>query len=120
MKKKSLKKQRKFGLIGKNISYSFSKKYFTEKFLHNHFHNCEYENYDIHNVKEVTDIISNTKGLVGLNVTIPYKEIIVPFLDKVSKNAKQIGAVNCISISKSKNNKAITYQRISEIYFTEP
>ena len=105
MKRKSLKKQRKFGLVGKNISYSFSKKYFTEKFLHNHFHNCEYENYDIHNVKELKNIIENTKGLVGLNVTIPYKEIIVPFLDKVSKNAKQIGAVNCISISKGKKLK---------------
>jgi shikimate dehydrogenase len=106
MKQKSLKKkQRKFGLVGKNISYSFSKKYFTEKFLHNHFHNCEYENYDIHNVKEFKNIIENTKGLVGLNVTIPYKEIIVPFLDKVSKNAKQIGAVNCISISKGKKLK---------------
>jgi shikimate dehydrogenase len=105
MKKKSHKKQRKFGLIGKNINYSFSKKHFTEKFSNNHFHNCEYENYDIHNVKELKNIIENTKGLVGLNVTIPYKEIIVPFLDKVSKNAKQIGAVNCISISKGKKLK---------------
>lgn len=105
MKKKSLKKQRKFGLIGKNISYSFSKKYFTEKFENNHFHNCEYTNYDIQNVKEISEIIKNTKGLVGLNVTIPYKEVVLPFLDKISKNAKKIGAVNCISISKNKKIK---------------
>jgi shikimate dehydrogenase len=105
MKKKSLKKQRKFGLIGKNISYSFSKKHFTEKFLHNHFDNCEYGNYDIQNVNEVSQIIQNTKGLVGLNVTIPYKESIIPLLDKISKNAKKIGAVNCISISKNKKLK---------------
>ena len=101
MKKKTLKKQRKFGLIGKNIGYSFSKKYFTEKFLHYHFDNCEYENYDIQNIREFTQIIENTKGLVGLNVTIPFKEEIIPFLDKVSKNAKKIGAVNCISVSKN-------------------
>ena len=105
MKKKSHKKQRKFGLIGKNISYSFSKKYFSEKFLHNHFHNCEYENYDIQNIKELSNIIQNTKGLVGLNVTIPYKESIIPFLHKVSKNAKKIGAVNCITVSKNKKLK---------------
>jgi shikimate dehydrogenase len=105
MKHKSQKKQRKFGLIGKNISYSFSKKYFSEKFINNHFHNCEYENYDIKNIKEITEIINKTKGLVGLNVTIPYKESILPFLDKISKNAKKIGAVNCISISKNKKIK---------------
>ncbi|PHX62148.1 MAG: shikimate dehydrogenase, partial [Flavobacteriales bacterium] len=99
------KKQRKFGLIGKNISYSFSKKYFYDKFLNNHFHNCEYENYDIENIKEITEIIDKTKGLVGLNVTIPYKESILPFLNKISNNAKKIGAVNCISISKNKKLK---------------
>ncbi|WP_396181011.1 shikimate dehydrogenase family protein [Flavobacterium sp.] len=107
MNYKSQKKQRKFGLIGKNISYSFSKKYFSEKFINNHFHNCEYENYDIENIKEFTEIIDKTKGLVGLNVTIPYKESILPFLDKISNNAKKIGAVNCISISK--NNKLKGY-----------
>ncbi len=102
MNYKSQKKQRKFGLIGENISYSFSKKYFSEKFLNNHFHNYEYENYDIENIKEFTEIIDKSKGLVGLNITIPYKESILPFLHKISKNAKKIGAVNCISISKNK------------------
>lgn len=105
MKKKSQKKQRKFGLIGKNISYSFSKKFFTEKFLHQHFHNCEYANYDVENSTEIPKIIANTKGLVGLNVTIPYKETVIPYLDKISKNAKKIGAVNCITISKKKKLK---------------
>lgn len=105
MKKKSQKKQRKFGLIGKNISYSFSKKFFTEKFLHQHFHNCEYANYDVDNSTEIPKIIANTKGLVGLNVTIPYKETVIPYLDKISKNANKIGAVNCITISKKKKLK---------------
>lgn len=105
MKNKFQKKQRKFGLVGKNINYSFSKKYFTEKFTQNHFHNCDYENYDIENIKAFTEIIKKSKGLVGLNVTIPYKESVMPFLDKISKNAKKIGAVNCISISKNKKLK---------------
>ena len=105
MKNKLQKKQRKFGLVGKNINYSFSKKYFTEKFTQNHFHNCDYENYDIDNIKAFTEIIKKSKGLVGLNVTIPYKESVMPFLDKISKNAKKIGAVNCISISKNKKLK---------------
>lgn len=105
MKKKSHKKQRKFGLIGKNIDYSFSKKYFTDKFTINHFDNCQYENYDISDINQFPEIINASKGLVGLNVTIPYKEEIIPHLDKLSKSAKKIGAVNCITISKKKKLK---------------
>jgi shikimate dehydrogenase len=104
-KDKKIKKQRQFGLIGKNISYSFSKKYFTDKFTENHFENCAYENFDIPSVEHFTDLFNNTKGLVGLNVTIPYKETIIPLLTKLSKKAKKIGAVNCISISKKKKLK---------------
>ena len=89
MKKKN-KKQLKFGLIGHNISYSFSEKYFTEKFEMGHFDNCEYTNYDISNIKSFTDLIHETKGLVGLNITIPYKETIIPYLDKLSKTAKKL------------------------------
>lgn len=99
MKKKN-KKQIKFGLIGRNISYSFSKQYFTEKFEMSHFDNCEYTNYDIQTIEEFPAIIANTKGLKGVNVTIPFKEDIIPLLDKLSKTAQLIGAVNCISISK--------------------
>jgi shikimate dehydrogenase len=104
MNKKN-KKQLKFGLIGHNISYSFSEKYFTEKFEMGHFDNCEYTNYDISNIKSFSDLINETKGLVGLNITIPYKETIIPYLDKLSKTAKKIGAVNCVTISKKKKLK---------------
>lgn len=105
MKKKKIKKQRQFGLIGRNISYSFSKKYFTDKFEQNFFDNCNYTNYDLESIREFPKLIENTKGLVGLNVTIPYKESILPYLDKISKKAKKIGAVNCITISKKKKLK---------------
>jgi len=104
MKKKN-KKQLKFGLVGRNIGYSFSKKYFTEKFEMGHFDNCEYKNYDIENIDAFTKIIDENKSLRGLNVTIPYKESVIPLLDKISKTAQLIGAVNCITISKKKKIK---------------
>lgn len=93
-------KKKKFGLLGKNISYSFSKKYFTEKFKKigaNHF---AYKNFDVETVEDFKKIVSETKNLKGMNVTIPYKEAIIPHLSKLSKNAEIIGAVNTISISK--------------------
>ena len=88
-----------FGLVGKNIDYSFSKKYFTEKFKKENLDNCSYQNFDIQSVFEITQIIKNP-NLAGLNVTIPYKEEIIPFLDKISKKVKKIGAVNTIKITK--------------------
>jgi shikimate dehydrogenase len=100
MGKKKTKKQRQFGLIGKNIGYSFSKKYFTNKFEENFFDNCEYLNFDIPSLEHFKQILLENKYLKGVNVTIPYKESILPYLDKVSKKAKIIGAVNCIKISK--------------------
>ena len=82
-KKKKNKKQIKFGLIGKNINYSFSRKYFSEKFQLLHFDNCEYLNFDLQSIKDFPKTLAETKGLKGLNVTIPYKEEIIPFLDKL-------------------------------------
>lgn len=103
--KKDSKKQLLFGLLGKNISYSFSKNYFTEKFNRLHFDNCEYQNFDIPTIEKFTEIIASNKRLKGLNVTIPYKETVFPYLDSLSKNAKKIGAVNTITISKNKKLK---------------
>lgn len=104
MKNKVIK-QKKYGLIGRNINYSFSKDYFTEKFKSYHFDNCEYLNFDIATCGEFISIIKETKGLKGLNVTIPYKEEIIPYIDSLSKNAKKIGAVNTIVVSKKKKLK---------------
>lgn len=91
-----------YGLIGKNIAYSFSKKYFAKKFQREALHDCEYVNFDIQNIESVESILKELKTLKGLNVTIPYKEAIVPYLDKLSKSAKKIGAVNCIKITKKR------------------
>ena len=95
-----MQKNKIFGLIGKNISYSFSKKYFTEKFTLGNLDDCIYQNFDIQSIEEFPQLISNTPDLKGLNVTIPYKEAIIPYLNKLSKNAAQIGAVNVIRFTK--------------------
>lgn len=93
-------KKKKFGLLGKNISYSFSKKYFTEKFEKINFTHYSYKNFDVESIEQFPEILTNTKNLKGLNVTIPYKEAVIPYLTKLSKNAKIIGAVNVIKIAK--------------------
>jgi shikimate dehydrogenase len=92
--------KKRFGLLGRNISYSFSKGYFTDKFNNENFAGCTYENFDIPEITAFPEIIKNTLDLKGLNVTIPYKEMVLPFLDKLSKKAALIGAVNTIKITK--------------------
>lgn len=93
----------KLGLLGKNISYSFSRAYFKKKFENENINHTTYDNFDIENIELFPSIIKNTKGLKGLNVTIPYKEDVIPFLDKLNKKAKAIGAVNTIKITKKGN-----------------
>lgn len=96
---------KKFGLIGKNIAYSFSKKYFTEKFSSDLFDDFTYENFDIESINDFPEILKNNPDLKGLNVTIPYKEAIMPFLDTLSDKAFKIGAVNVIRFTKKGNLK---------------
>ncbi|WP_163411271.1 shikimate dehydrogenase family protein [Flavobacterium ajazii] len=92
--------RRRFGLLGRNISYSFSKGYFTEKFKDDVFVGNSYENFDISEINYFTELVKNNPDLNGLNVTIPYKEQVIPFLDKLSKKAALIGAVNTIKFTK--------------------
>ncbi len=92
--------KKRFGLLGRNINYSFSKGYFTEKFNTENFIGCSYENFDIPEINHFPQIVKENSDLKGLNVTIPYKETVLPFLDKLSKKATQIGAVNTIKITK--------------------
>ncbi|MWB94858.1 shikimate dehydrogenase [Flavobacterium sp. GA093] len=93
--------RRRFGLLGRNISYSFSKGYFTEKFKDEVFEGNSYENFDISEINYFTELVKNNPDLKGLNVTIPYKEQVIPFLDKLSKKAALIGAVNTIKFTKN-------------------
>ncbi|WP_299112746.1 shikimate dehydrogenase [uncultured Winogradskyella sp.] len=89
----------KFGLIGKNIDYSFSRGYFSEKFQAENLP-YTYVNFDLGHISEFENIFQSSETIKGLNVTIPYKEAIIPFLDKLNKRAKKIGAVNTIKVNK--------------------
>jgi shikimate dehydrogenase len=95
------KKQHKtYGLIGRNISYSFSKEYFSKKFKSENIENTTYVNFDLNSINEFSEIFKSTESIKGLNVTIPYKESIIPYLDKINSKANRIGAVNTIRITK--------------------
>ncbi len=96
-----IKNKKLFGLLGCNISYSFSRQYFVEKFKKEQIKNSEYVNFDILQIEDFPSIIAkHQQTLKGMNVTIPYKLAIFPFLDKIDKKAKKIGAVNTIKITK--------------------
>ncbi|MAN58889.1 MAG: shikimate dehydrogenase [Flavobacteriaceae bacterium] len=89
-----------YGLIGRNISYSFSKTFFAEKFERENRPDV-YSNFDIPDLRTFPKIIAETPNLQGLNVTIPYKEAIMPYLDTIDPEAAKIGAVNTIKITES-------------------
>lgn len=89
-----------FGLLGKDISYSFSRGYFTEKFKNSDLSNHKYINFDIPSIADFEDVIKHTSNLKGLNVTIPYKQEVMPYLKEIDDTAKEIGAVNTIKITK--------------------
>ena len=86
-----------YGLIGYPLGHSFSKGYFNQKFQSEGI-DAEYVNFEIADVKLLMEIISETPNLSGLNVTIPYKEQVIPLLDEIDEDAKKIGAVNVIKI----------------------
>ena len=92
--------RKRFGLLGRNISYSFSKGYFTEKFKKENIEGCSYENFDIPEITDFPKIIETNSDIYGINVTIPYKEQVIPYLDELSKKAAKIGAVNTIKFTK--------------------
>lgn len=94
-----MQKEVKFGLLGKNISYSFSKKYFTQKFSELKLDHCTYVNFDIPAIDDLPLVLDNNiENLKGLNVTIPYKEAVIKYLDEIDGAAEEIGAVNTIKI----------------------
>ena len=91
---------KKYGLIGEKLGHSFSKSFFEEFFLQNKI-NAVYENHELATIEQFTALIQQN-NFAGLNVTIPYKQQIIPFLDHLSPEAEAIGAVNCIQFHKGK------------------
>ena len=89
-----------YGLIGRNISYSFSRAFFSKKFQHENI-DAEYVNFDLQSIDQIHNVLKETPTLSGLNVTIPYKEDIIPFLSSLDPIAKEIGAVNTVKIEKN-------------------
>lgn len=87
---------RRFGLIGRPLIHSASAAYFTEKFNREGLTDCEYALYELTSIADLPALLERTPELCGLNVTIPYKREVIPYLDAVSPEAQAIGAVNCI------------------------
>ena len=96
---------KQYGLVGKTLDHSFSKSYFENKFITEHIQNASYSNFPLESIEEFKSLIKK-KTFSGLNITIPYKTSIIPFLDELSEESKSIGAVNTIHF---KNDKLIGY-----------
>ena len=92
-----------YGLIGFPLTHSFSAQFFTEKFRLENI-DAEYLNFEIEDILEIRRVILFNQYLRGLNVTIPYKEKVIPFLHKLSPEAEKIGAVNTIKIDRVKGD----------------
>jgi shikimate dehydrogenase len=91
---------KRYGLIGYPLTHSFSKRYFTEKFEGEKI-NSTYENFEIDTIEKFPEIIKNNPEIIGLNVTIPYKEKVIPYLDELNDSAREIGAVNTIKVTRA-------------------
>lgn len=89
----------KYGLLGYPLGHSFSRTYFNQKFEAEKI-DAEYINFEIPTIKEIKNVIKENPELNGLNVTIPYKEQVIPYLDEMDEDARQIGAVNVIKFTK--------------------
>lgn len=89
-----------YGLIGYPLTHSYSKKFFTKRFQHDNL-DCQYENFEIDNISKIKEVIAQNPDMVGLNVTSPYKEAIIPYLDEIDPTAKEIGSVNTIKVTNS-------------------
>ncbi|NII28332.1 shikimate dehydrogenase [Pseudoflavitalea sp. X16] len=90
---------RQFGLIGYPLSHSFSQKFFMDKFREEHIADCVYQNFPLENIDGLRSVLEQNPNLAGLNVTIPYKEKVIPFLHDQDDVVKKIGACNCIKIT---------------------
>ena len=107
-----------YGLIGKKLGHSFSKDYFTKKFSQLNL-DYSYQNIEIQNIEDIIPYIKEHKNLKGFNVTVPYKEEILPFLDETDITAKEVGAVNTVKIYedgrlKGFNTDVVGFERLFE------
>lgn len=99
---------RKFGLIGYPLSHSFSAGFFAKKFSEEHIIDAIYQNYPLESIDLLTDLITSNPKLIGLNVTIPFKEKVIPFLSELDETAQKVGAVNTIKFQRKQGILSLT------------
>ena len=119
---------RKFGLIGYPLTHSFSQRFFTEKFEREGIAGCVYTNFSLSSIEALPAVLTDTE-ICGLNVTIPYKEKVLDYLDDLSPVARAIGACNCIRIESERivghNTDVVGFERsllplIIDRYYPHP
>jgi shikimate dehydrogenase len=93
-----------FALLGYPLEHSFSKSFFEQKFAREKIENVLYKNFPIENINDLPALLNKENNLYGFNVTVPYKEAVMPFLDKISPVAQEVGAVNVVKIDRNKEN----------------
>ncbi|MBC7383322.1 MAG: shikimate dehydrogenase [Bacteroidia bacterium] len=104
-----------FGLIGQTLKNSFSKDYFNQKFDRLSLP-CRYENYELESMADFRQLLSDQPTLCGLNVTIPYKQRIIPYLNFIDNSALKTGAVNCVTIYKDEHNNIMLKGFNTDVY----
>jgi len=92
-----------FGLVGGSLKNTFSKDYFTQKFAKQNLPYA-YQNFELESIDQLIPLITKNKNLFGLNITIPFKESVIPYLHQLDESAAKIGAVNCIKINRTPNH----------------
>ncbi len=106
---------RRYGLIGYPLGHSFSKKFFTEKFGREDIPDAQYDLFPLERIADLPAVLTQYPELCGLNVTIPYKESVIPLLHELDETARAVGAVNCIKIQKDKligyNTDVVGFER---------
>ena len=109
---------KQYGVIGNPLHHSYSKAYFNEKFQEQAI-DARYDNYLLPTIKDVMTILNDTPNLCGLNVTIPYKEQVMEYLDEIDDEAKEIGAVNVIKITEKNGKRFLKGYNSDWFGFTE-
>ena len=109
---------KKFGLIGYPLGHSFSRNFFNEKF-HSELIDAEYVNFEIPTIEDLPKVLASNPNLVGFNVTIPYKEQVIPFLDDIDEDAKAIGAVNVVKVKHVKGKTILKGYNSDVMGFTQ-
>ncbi len=116
--------EKRFGLIGSTVSHSFSKSYFDEKFFQEGLRDYHYDLYPLPNIEALPGLLKEVPELVGLNVTIPYKEQVMKYLTDIDPGAHSIGAVNVIKIEGAKmtgyNTDSDAFRETIEKWFPNP